>query len=270
MVAACHRDAPQQSQPAPVPRDARLADAAVADDSYADLASALKAIIPDNARVLGFGELHARTDRAQVPSALSRFTKEVVPMLTASDLIVETWIVDPKCGKAAEEATAKVTVTMRRPIETKSEVAQLAEAARARKIQPHAMHVGCEDYAVIAPKGKEVDPAAMLTLTTRELTRLALEGLAKRPGQLAIYGGALHNDLYPAKGVAEWSYAAAVDEAAEHRYVEIDLIVPEFAEADPGSQKEPWFELVKRADARVRVWKRGERSYVVVLPKTPG
>ena len=34
-------------------------------DTYPDLASALAAIIPAGTRVLGFGEMHSRTDRAQ-------------------------------------------------------------------------------------------------------------------------------------------------------------------------------------------------------------
>jgi len=248
----------------------------VAADSYADLPAALAAILPADARVIGFGELHARTDRAQVKSALAHFTSEAIPAIgdRLSDLVVETWVVDPKCGKSAEEATAKVAISTRRPIETHSEIAQLAEAARARGIQPHAMDVTCADYAEIAPQGKDVDFEAMLTLTTRELTRIATEVVAHRDGEaqhrpwIALYGGALHNDRFPAKGVEDWSYAAKVDEVTHGHYVEVDLIVPELAVDDPTSQKEPWFGLVRGADQRVHAWKRGERSYVIVLPRT--
>jgi hypothetical protein len=272
-VAACHKDGAQP------PRDAALPavrDAAPAD-GYADLTAALRAILPQDARVLGFGELHARTDRAQVESALAHFTREALPFLgdRLSDLVVETWIVDKTCGATAEAATAKVTSTMRRPAATRSEIAALADAARARGIQPHAMHVGCDDYAKIAPPGKEVDAEAMLTLTTRELGRIATEAVQHRDGEpghrpwIAIYGGALHNDLSPAKGVEEWSYAAKVDAATRGHFVEIDVIVPELAELDAASQQQPWFALVRTADARVHVWKRGERSFVVVLARSP-
>ena len=255
--------------PPPVPRDA-----AVAQDAYPDLGAAILAVVPADARVVGFGELHARTDRAQVKSALAHFTAEALPAIgdRVSDLIVETWIVDKKCGKPAEEASAKVTTTMRRPVETKSEIGQLADAARSRGIQPHAMRIACDDYAKIAPQGKEVDVAAILTLTTRELTRIATEAVVHRDREaqhrpwIALYGGALHNDRFPDKGVEEWSYAAKVDEVTHDHFVEIDVIVPEFAEADPVSQKQPWFPLVRDADDRVHVWKRGERSFVIVLP----
>lgn len=271
--AARREPARKDAQPAVVqPIDAAPVQAL----AYADLASALKATIPTEARVVGFGELHMRTDRKQVKSALAHFTEAGLPAIAEqlSDLIVETWIVDPKCGQKAQTATAKVEMTVRRPQETKSEIALLAEAARAAKIQPHAMKLGCEDYEKIAPTSGDVAPDVLLGLTTRELTRISGEAVKhrdqhgeKRPW-IALYGGALHNDRFPAAGVEDWSYAAKVDEATTNRFVELDLIVPELAEADEGSKKQPWFELVKLADDKVRVWQRGERSFVVVLPKS--
>ena len=280
VVAACHHDAPPPPAPA-VPRDAPRAHADAAPqlpphDSYPDLPAALHAIIPDDARVIGFGEIHARTDRTRVSSALARFTRDGLPAIAdhLSDLVIETWIVDPRCGKHAAQATEQVTTTMRRPVETRSEIAELADAARAAGIQPHAMRVTCDDYAKIAPDGGEVNAEAMLALTTRELGRIATEAVAHRdrePGHrpwIALYGGALHNDRFPAPGTAEWSYAAKVDAATGGHFVEIDLIVPEFAEPDPASQGQPWFPLVGAAGDRVTVWKRGERSFVIVLPRS--
>ena len=60
-----------------------------------------------------------------------------------------------------------------------------------------------------------------------------------------------------------------VDRATAGHFVEIDLISPRLAEADPTSRRQPWFPLVgaARDPARpVSVWTRGERSFVVVLP----
>jgi len=241
---------------------------------YPDLDAALHAVIPADARVVGFGELHARVDRASVPSALSRFTR-ALPSFgdKVSDLIVETWVVDPKCGKTAVAATKKIETEVKRPAATKSEITLLAEAARTAGIQPHAMTLSCKDYARLAPAKGEPDPLAMLTLTTKELTRIATSAIAfrdRRPDSrpwITLYGGALHNDRFPDDAVAEWSYAAAIDKASRDRFVEIDLIVPEFAEPDPASQKQPWFPLIATAH-QVRVWKRGERSFVIILPRT--
>jgi hypothetical protein len=243
---------------------------------HATLADALRRAIPADARVLGFGELHARVDRAQVRSALAAFT-EALPSLgeRISDLVVETWIVDPTCGPQAVTATKKIETEVKRPEATKSEIALLADAARAAKIQPHAMTLSCNDYEALAPQRGSPDPVVMLGLVTRELSRIATSAIRHRdqqPGHrpwIAVYGGALHNDRFPAAGVAEWSNAAAVDAASGSRYVELDVIVPEFAEPDPASQRQPWFPLVAAADG-VLVWERGERSFVVILPRTRG
>ena len=282
VTCACsHGDVPARP-PAPSPRDAAAtvvvhADAAPADASgYADLGAALTAIIPADARVIGFGELHNRTDRAQVTSTLTHFTNEALPVLKdrLSDLIIETWITDPHCGSAAQVATKTVTTTMKRPAATRSEIGLLADAAKAAKIQPHAMRITCDDYAKIAPPGKDMDVAAMLDLTTRELGRIATEAVLHRDKEpdhrplIALYGGALHNDRFPAKGVEQWSYAAKVDELTHDHYVEIDIIVPELAEGDAQMQKQPWYPLVEKAGKTVQVYTRGERSFVVILPRS--
>src|SRR4051794_20940288 len=77
LVVACGKDAKEASRAAPAHKDAGVAVVAidgappagdVKHDSYPDLGSALTAIVPANTRVIGFGELHARTDRAQVQS----------------------------------------------------------------------------------------------------------------------------------------------------------------------------------------------------------
>ena len=283
---ACSKDTNPPGRPAArkdaavavvVPADAAVAPA-VPHDTYPDLAAALNAIIPPDARVIGFGELHSRTDRAQVKSSLAHFTNEGLPAIAdkLSDLIIETWIVDPKCGQAAKTATAKVEITVRRPQETKSEIAMLADAARAAKIQPHAMRINCDDYEKIAPSGKDVAPEALLDLTTRELSRIAQEAVKHRDKEpdhrplIALYGGALHNDRFPAKGIEDWSYAAKVDAATNNHFIEIDLIVPELAEGDANSQKAPWFPLVQDKSPTVKVWKRGDRSFVIVFPRSAG
>ena len=275
MLVACGKDtAPAPKQPPPV---AVLKDAAVdavPEGMYATLAEALVAIIPADARVVGFGELHARVDRAQVKSALSHFTA-ALPAFgdKISDLVVETFIVDPKCGKSAAATTQKMETDVKRPEATKSEIQLLADAAKAAKIQPHAMTLSCADYKTLVPKG-EIDPLAMLTITTRELKRIALSAVAHRDKEpehrpwITLYGGALHNDLVPDAALAEWSYAGDVDKATGGGFVEVDIIVPEFASGDVASQKQPWFPMVEAANQWIQVWKRNAHSFVVILAKT--
>jgi hypothetical protein len=257
-VCACSKDAPAPSR------------------AYPDLASALAATIPADARVIGFGELHARRDRAPATSTLAAFTRALPAIADRlSDLVIETWLVDPGCGPPAVEATARIEAAVERPVATRSEVAVLADAARTAGVQPHAMTLHCADYAAVAPAGGEVDAAALLSLTTRELGRIVTSAVAHRdtePGHrpwIAVYGGALHNDRFPDPGVAEWSYAAAADRATGGHFVEIDVIVPELAAASPTARREPWFPLAgapRDPGRAVVVWARGERSFVVVLP----
>lgn len=287
LVACCGKPA-QQVAPAHEraladarPTDARPVDAAahasLPTSSYADLASALVATIPADARVIGFGELHARTDRAQVRTTLSRFTADGLPAIAGklSDLVIETWLIDKGCEKTATTASATVDATMRRPIETKNEIAELADAARKAGIQPHAMRVTCDDYARIAPPGKPMDVPAMLTLTTSELGRIATEAVIHRDREpshkpwIALYGGALHNDRFPDNGVADWSYAAKADAASSNHFVEIDLIVPELADHDDVLAKQAWYPLLAVPSTTLRVWKRGERSFVILFPRSP-
>jgi hypothetical protein len=260
------------------PPPARAATALPEHRSFPDLGAALLAIIPPDARVVGFGELHARTDRKVTHTSLASFT-QALPAFgdKLSDLVIETWLVDPACGKAAVQTTTKVETMVKRPEATKSEIATLAEAARSARIQPHAMTLGCADYTKITPAGGEVDPVALLSLTTRELTRIAVSAVAHRDREpdhrpwIAVYGGALHNDRFPADSVAEWSYAAEIDRVTGGHFVEIDVIVPDIAAADPKAQGEPWFPLVRAARVPARpvvVWTRAERSFVVVLPPT--
>lgn len=287
MLLGCGKGAaPAAKEPPPVAPDPDAAAMVVVPDAapppapkppegqYATLAEALAAIIPADARVIGFGELHARVDRAAVKSSLSLFTG-ALPSFgdKVSDLVVETFIVDPKCGKAAATTTQKIETEVKRPVQTKSEIGLLADAAKAAKIQPHAMTLSCADYKALMPKG-EIDPLAMLTITTRELKRIALSAVAHRNKEpehrpwVALYGGALHNDRDPDKALTEWSYAAAIDKATGGHYVEIDLIVPELAAADAFSQKQSWFSVVEGAGEWIQIWKRNDRSFVVVLPKT--
>ena len=269
----------------PAPHDAHVSAARALPDasapalpttSYPDLASALVATIPGDARVIGFGELHARTDRAAVRTTLARFTADGLPAIAdkLSDLVIETWLIDKGCEQTATQASAQVDATMHRPAATKNDIAELADAARAAHIQPHAMRVTCADYGKIMPPGKEMDVPAMLTLTTSELGRIATEAVVHRDREpdhkpwIALYGGAMHNDRFANAGVAEWSYAAKADAASSNRFVEIDLVVPELADHDDVLAKEPWYPLIAAPATTVRVWQRGERSFVILFPRS--
>jgi hypothetical protein len=257
-----------------------LADAAVPHRRVADLAAWLRAVVDaDRPRVLLFGELHARSDRPVARSALARFTDELLPAIAdrVSDLVVETWVIDPRCGPAAAQTSRRIDAEMRRPPATQSEVAALASRARQAGVQPHALRLGCADYAAIASGGAaaggELAVETLLDVVTRELGRVTASAIAHRDREagarplVVAYGGALHNDLAPFASVAAWSIGPRLTELTRGRAVEIDLYVPEYAEVDALARTEPWFPLVAEVGAEALVIERGPRSYLVLLPR---
>jgi hypothetical protein len=257
--------------PAPAPPDPGLAH-----HDAKDAGAAVQYIIEStHPRVIGFGEVHAMAGGPKVASSLAHFTREVLPAISdqLSDLVLETWVVDKSCGAKGSAATAAVEGELHHPQSTKSDLANVVDALRAAKVQPRAMHLSCDDYARVAPPGKPVAIEAMLDVVTRELGQGAVDAAAARDKDpharpiVATYGGSLHNELYPRAGLEGWSFAKKVDDATGGRYVEIDLIVPEYAAADGAAKKEAWYPMLSlAAPDHVVVIDRAPRSYVVLLP----
>lgn len=244
---------------------------------YPDLGSALAAIVRDDRpRVLGIGELHARTDRpAPAVSALAHFSGDALPAIAdrVSDVVVETWTVDPGCQRG-QVATRRIESGMKRPATTKNEIGALFGVTRARSITAHVMRLGCDDLAALAG-ADHVDAERLLATVTRELDRVTRSAVRYRDEHhearplIVVYGGALHNDLYPYASTKQWSYALGVDEATGGRFIEVDLYAPELIEGDPLYQGEPWYPLVARADSRgVMLIERLPRSYLAILPRS--
>lgn len=251
-----------------------------AHTEHATLAEAVLAVLTPRTRIVGLGELHSRVDRPHAPSTLVRFTEEILPALPArtSDLILETWTVDGRCGKEAAKTTAQLQAATKRPEATQSELGILFDRSRGRGLRAHGMRVTCDDYRAMAGGGDDAI-VHMLDLTTAELTRLSVAYLRRaaaqesapasviaEPSLVVVYGGALHNDRFPAAGLSSWSYAPAVEADSERTYVEIDLITPELADGDPQLAVQPWAPLLG-ASSRVLTYQRGERSFVIVLPR---
>jgi hypothetical protein len=240
--------------------------------------AALEAILSETRpRVLGFGEYHQKTG-ATARSALSLFDRELFATLAprVSDVVVETWLLEGRCGAAREErVNAEVQTATQRPAGTEDEVGALLRLTREAGAQPHVMTLRCSDYASLTPDGGEVDYEALLDLVTRELTRVTESILRARtavgPRDLVVvYGGSMHNDLHPYPGVEGWSYAPRIDDAAAGRYVEVDLYVPEYVTGNPLLEKEAWYPLLAGASSdAVTLIERAPRSYIVILPRSP-
>lgn len=241
-----------------------------------DLGGAFEYLLRDQPRVIGVGELHLRTDKAGPSvSALARFTSEAMPRLgtRVSDLVIETWLVDPTC-KTGAEATQRVEGAMKRPESTKSEIGALVGIIKQNGIKAHVMRLSCDDLNAVAPAAG-VDAEKLLDVVTRELARVTKSAVRYRDEHaeprplIVVFGGALHNDLYPYRSTRQWSYALAVDEATGGRYVELDLFAPEQVEGDALYEGEPWYPLVAKAAAdHVVLVERAPHSYLALLPRT--
>lgn len=222
-------------------------------------------------RVLGIGEVHQTERTAGVRSALSRFTAELLPVLAGhvTDLVIESWIEPAGCDAEAAHASAEVARDIERPASTEDELGTLVERARGLRVRPHFLSFGCDDYRALRGRDGQVDYEALLGAVTARLRDEALAGLGHEGAVIALYGGALHNDLHPGPGVADFSYAAAVDAAAAGAYVEIDLIVPEYVTGNKTLAREPWYPLLERAGPdHVVLIERAPRSYVLLLPRS--
>jgi len=249
--------------------------------SFSGAAAALEHVLKKHDPLaVGFGEFHQKTDSVKVRSAVRRFAEQLVDPLArrASDLVVETWITKGSCGKQEKQVVKQVETATKRPEATESEVVKLLKRAKGAGIRPHILEVGCDDYKQLLGAGK-VDYAKLLGMITRHLRGKAeklvtLRGkkpaAARPPGGprrlVVVYGGALHNDLYPYDDLKDFTFGEALKVKTGGRYVEVDLYVPEYVQKDKNLAKERWFPLLRLASPRgVVLIERGSGSYILLL-----
>jgi hypothetical protein len=263
------------ARPAPAPPP-EVAPAPAVTPSAPAAALALTA---GAAGVVAFGEVHQDEASKATRSALARFADDVLPALAprASHLVVETWMTTGACGKAETRVTESIARTTERPRETESEIVRLIRRAKEAGVEPHVLAVTCAEYATLTgTRGKGVDYDRLLKLTERHLETairqaLLLRRTPERPLVL-VYGGALHNDLHPAAGLASYAFGPAIFAATHGDYREIDLYVPEFVERIAAMRAEAWYGAWRALDkpAATVVIPRSARSAIVVFPRAAG
>ena len=252
---------------------APIADAAPHAAQAATPGAAIATLMPDPGGVIAFGELHQTKATAKVRSAIARFTDEILPVVAphASHLIVETWITTGTCGEAEERVTKEVARTTERPVETESEIMKLLRRAKELGVAPHVLDVGCKEYQVLSGAGGAVDYDKLLTITNQHLERAIGQGLLlpRAPGRplVVVYGGALHNDLFPDPTLAKYTFGRHVHAATRGAYREIDLYVPEMVDTTPALRAEPWYRVWQGAGAGKSdvLIERSPRSAILVF-----
>lgn len=260
--------------------------------SYDSAGAALQALLARGPRVLAFGEFHETIKGPKVPSSLRRFTDELLPLLMphTSDLVVETWISQGDCGKKEEAVVADVAKTTARPAATEAEIVTMVRRAKEGGVKPYALAMSCEDYrAIYTDQGVDYDK--MLTVLTREL-RGKVELVLKRRAQpvaaparpdggapvavdparrlILVYGGALHNDLYPRPELANYTFGPPLQRLLGAEYLEVDVFVPEYIQGSAAMRKEPWYALAQKAarPGKALLVERGPGSFIILFPRT--
>ncbi|HEX2573924.1 MAG TPA: hypothetical protein VH877_30530 [Polyangia bacterium] len=241
-------------------------------------AAALGHLLKTRPRVVAFGEYHELEGAPKVPSALRRFTDQLLPVLApkASDLVVETFVPEGRCGKTEETVVRDVEQTTQRPATTESELVTLLKSAQAAGVGPHILSVSCADYEAVEGEDEQVDYEKLLLLIKTHLQRKITEVLGRRARDhriIAVYGGALHNDLYPRPLLSAFTFGAEIRRLTGGRYLEVDLYVPEYIERDEALVREWWYPLAQRKarPGDTVLVRRGPGSYIILLPRTsPG
>jgi hypothetical protein len=235
---------------------------------------AIEELLARQPRVVAFGEVHQTTASLKVPSSLKHFEDEILAVVAprASDLVVETWMTEGKCGKTEKAVMKDVQKTTERPAQTEDEVVTLIKRAEAAGVKPHILSVSCKEYEAIY-QGKKVDYDALLRMTSEKLEGGIREVLGK-PGAaetraVVVYGGALHNDLAPGEGLSSYAFGESVSKTVGGKYLEIDLYVPEYVEKQKALRAEPWYRAYKKAARKGQavMIERSLASYVIVFPR---
>lgn len=241
--------------------------------SFATPALALGPIFERKPRVIGFGETHAPKG-ATVASSTARFRDVLLPALApkSSAIILELWFTLPQCNQkqVAQVASAQREVTKHQAEENQNEFVDLFKKSVKLGLKSHVLVPTCDDYGRILDAGAG-DIATMLELIAR-LAGEKGEKLSVDPDGMPVllYGGAIHNDLEPANGRGTFSFGPRLDNSTGHRYVEVDLIVPEFVGNDEIWQGQPWYGMFDPKEKRTEtlLLEVHKNSFVLVFPPT--
>jgi len=246
---------------------------------------AFKSIVEEKPLIIAFGETHAQQGSENVPSVTRRFTEAFLPLMKdkAAGLIVEIPIASGKCGKEKETAVQndQKEITKTQAADDQNEFKKLGNKAVELGIAADGLHLSCADFDRLqkTKPGNDRADAWLVTIASNmgsAAKKFFEENKKKSPDKMILtYGGAIHNDLVPTPGLEEWNFGKSLDDLSGHKYVELDLIVPEFVKDAPNWQKLPWYEAFKKGGActndgpkrtKTIVYTLAPRSYVLVFP----
>ncbi len=240
--------------------------------TYATPAAAVQALLASRPRMVAFGEYHQQKKTAKIPSALKRFTSDILPVLVthgASDLVAETWITTGSCGEEEKKAVLQVNESTRRPAQTEDELVTMLRRSKDGGLQPRILQITCQDYRAMMGNGG-MDYDRLLRVTRDQLETQIRAALGRPESHMVVsYGGALHNDREPSAELSPYAFGPAIALAVGDRYLEIDLYVPEYIAKDKSIQAQPWYRQYRAAyrPGHTTVVRRGPNSYALIFPR---
>jgi hypothetical protein len=242
--------------------------------AFSSVERAFEAVLAERPRVLAVGEAHAQKGSEGVDSSTKRFTEQLLPKLEgkATDLVLELWVADGSCGKQEQQvAQQQKPVTETQAESNQNEFTTLGHRSKALSIRPHVLRPSCEQYERIL--AAQDDVGQMLTMIAEHTAELVERILSVRnaPDKLVIaYGGAMHNDLSPRQGRESTSFGPRLQRHTGGRYVELDIIVPEYIKDSDAWRALPWHAHYDRAKLgkRTVLFNPEPGSYVLVFPET--
>jgi hypothetical protein len=244
---------------------------------------AFAAILAEKPLVIGIGESHAPRGAENIVSSTKRFTENFLPMLAdakrdmvASDIVLEIWVAEGQCGKKKEAAVAEKQkpVTQGQAKTNQNEYVALGDAAVAKKVKPHILRAPCADYDKIL-NAKDDAVIVMLEMIARlmneKVTALLAQHADAGPEKIILtYGGAIHNDIVAREGREKWTFGPDLSRQTKGRYVEVDLVVPEYIKDNESWNALAWMRHFNK-DAnptKTTLFRPAPGSFVLIFPRT--
>ncbi len=211
-----------------------------------------------------------------IASSTKRFTEAFLPLIapTSSDVVVELWAPDPKCMKEVRAvASAQKPVVSAQAETNQNEYEKLGLTAKKAGMTPWLLRPTCDDFSMLADAGEDA-VGQMLGLVKKLTQEQVVKLLQKNGGAKTVvaYGGALHNDLNPSPEMKQYSFGPELQALTKDRFIELDLIVPEFIKKSPTWEKLPWFaafeadRAARKFQDKTTLYVLGERSFTLIFP----
>jgi hypothetical protein len=235
---------------------------------------AFEYVLQQQPRVLAIGEAHAQEGTTGIRSSTRRFAEQLLPLLSGKSkhIVIELLLANCQAKTVERAAQTQAPVTEHQAKSNQNEFLTLGKYAQRLGIEPQALAPDCAEYDGVAAAGED-GVARLLTLVARQ-TQSSVEGLLSKPDAsnelILTYGGALHNDLSPRPGQESWSFGPQLALATHGRYVELDLIVPEFVKDTEAWRAMPWFRAFDREQltSETLLYQPAPSSFALIFPKT--